>query len=170
MARNEKATLKMDVANMTVTLIPTNGQSRVYDAGALSGEIKDLLLLHGLNQKIRDGYAKPEADPVEVADRIWEGLLQGHWRVTGGERAESVTYFVRAFAEYKNRDVAAVQRLVNEIEASEDEKRIANLKMVRKSAPIVKIMARMRAEDAVARAKAVESRTAGVAEVADLDL
>ena len=62
----------------------------LYDS--LSEDMKRTVGIWGINHKVGDGFsaAKSVAEAVEMAQAVWQGLLDGEWtvRVTGGQLAE----------------------------------------------------------------------------------
>lgn len=85
MAKQSIAT--SDVVKGKLVFSFANGGGVEIDPSALSGEMKDQLVLHGLTQKIRDSFASAKGDAnfaQAQAEGVCEALLSGEWNRRGG--------------------------------------------------------------------------------------
>jgi hypothetical protein len=145
MAKQSIATTDLVKGKLVLTF--ANGGKVECDPSALSAEIKDQLVLHGLTQKLRDSFAgaKGDANYAQAqAEGVWEALIAGEWNRRGGG----------AFG--GNLLAEAVARL-KEIEVSEARERLAGLtddqrEALKKSPSVKKMILTIKAERANAAA------------------
>lgn len=151
--RTRRAMYKKDIEQMTLTQSVVGGrQSHVYAISALNPEIRARLTLHGLNQKLGDGHASKEVDVAAATDRIWDGLIAGHWS-TRGEGAERTTMFITAYANVTKTDIDLVRSRVNALSDSDNPDDAKKLKAFREHPSIVAEISRLQIEAARKRAQ-----------------
>jgi hypothetical protein len=144
------------VGEVTFTL--GNGLKLTAKAKAYSQEIRDLLVLHGMSQKIGDaaaGYSKDGdfAGAFAAMQNVQDNLLSGLWEARGG--VTGTADLVQAVASLKKIPIEAAQKAVD---ALDDEK----LKVVM-GKPVIKAeILRIKAERAKAVAKTVKDEDLGI--------
>ena len=61
-----------------------NGHTHQYDAANLDSDMRHLLMLHGMKQKLADsGNVGTEEEREFAIMGVWENLLDGNWTVRG---------------------------------------------------------------------------------------
>ena len=89
--------IKAMMGGQAVTFTSAAGQVLECDLGALNGDIRAMLQLHGLKQKVGDaaalGAGSSDADKVTAMTAVWEMLVAGDWskRGEGDGGGEAVT-------------------------------------------------------------------------------
>ena len=78
MAKKDDVKVTVDVDNMVIKF-NGYGAERTYDLTVLNDDIKQRLLCHGANQKLRDSYSGDRANWYEHTDDVWNALINGQW-------------------------------------------------------------------------------------------
>ena len=94
MAKKEDVKVTVDVDNMVIKF-NGYGVERTYDLTVLNDDIKQRLLCHGANQKLRDSYSGDRANWYEHTDDVWNALINGQWE----RKAESKLTKLQKLAE-----------------------------------------------------------------------
>ena len=138
------------------------------DYGRLDSEIQTMLGLHGLKQKLADGYAGPDTDISEVAD-IWDRLVEGEWD-SGRSGTGLPRFFAEAYASVKNVPVETVRPKINAILAGDDPDKLANLRQWAADPRVKAASEKIKAAKAAERAKAAvaAAKTAPAAALEDI--
>ena len=140
----------------------------VADYGRLDGEIQTMLGLHGLKQKLADGYAGPDTDISEVSD-IWDRLVEGDWD-SGRSGTGLPRFFAEAYASVRGVALETVRPRINAILAGDDPDKLANLRQWAADPRVKAASEKIKAQKAAERAKAaaVAAKTAPAAELEDI--
>lgn len=137
----------------------SDGTSISVETNTLPEEQRENLLMHGLEQKLRDSYSSAKGD-TEFAkgsvNKVLDNLQNNKWTASraSGEGSNKSLEIVQAIANIKGADVSAVQEIYD---GASDEQR-----NVWKAHPAIKaeILA-IRAKAAFARAEKAKGDTAG---------
>lgn len=134
------------------------------------GPVARHLVINGIHQKVGDSYADSagEGTPFDNASDMWGQLKAGTWaqRGGGGERS---SYLLRALCElydgkHKGFDKFTEEEIRDYLEGLSD----AEKKALPANAAVAPIIARMKAEDATAKATAAADAAKGKAPVSPL--
>lgn len=152
----KKSTIVADLflPKMTLTLSFSNGNEIIIDANALSPEIRDMALLHGLKQKLVDGAALPHNletgraatvdDKYNAVKKIADRLLSSDGKWNEGRAAGTVekgnvgNILIRAVMKMTGRDESYTRQW---LESKTKEQRAA----LKKNPKIVQIIAELSA-------------------------
>ena len=138
------------------------------DYGRLDPEIQTMLGLHGLKQKLADGYAGPDTDISEVAD-IWDRLVEGEWD-SGRSGTGLPRFFTEAYATVRGVAIETVRPRINAILAGDDPDKLANLRQWAADPRVKAASEKIKAAKAAERAKAaaVAAKSAPTAALEDI--
>lgn len=124
-------------AERRATLYTRDGTFRIFDANELADEIRDMLLVHGLKQKLADKFSGIDdpADYLPAAVSVWEALVAGTWNPGRTERGPD-PLLVQAIALITNQSEVAVRSKWETLSAAERKRLAANPKVLRKMAEL----------------------------------
>lgn len=176
MAKKAKiAVKKIDTESKSISFHFSDGYKLGIRLEDLSPEIRDMLALHGLSQKIGDSYAGSK-EAVEQgfasselvfakseAERVVVNLTAGLWAV----RESGPSRLAQAIAEALGRDISEIVEKLNEWKAGGDEGK-KNLKAVRANPKVKAVLARLDRE-ALERKEAGLEAAAGDADTEDVE-
>lgn len=140
------------------------GEASRFDMSELPDHIVRALAYHGLSQKLGDAFADADGDTEYARDAVaavWAMLKDGDWsrRAEGnGGSAARPTILAAALAEVTGRDIADV---VESLESKTKEE-VAGYK---KHPAVAAAMARIKAERAEERRKAMEAEAQDAPEI-----
>lgn len=143
----------------TVTFTLGNGLKLTAEAKKYSPEMRDLLVLHGMSQKIGDstaGYSKANdfAGAFAAMQQVQDNLLSGLWESRGGG-GQGTADLVQAVANLKKIKVEDAQTAVDAL----DDEQFKNVM----GKPAIKAeILRIKAERAKAVAKAAKDEDLGI--------
>lgn len=137
-----------------------NGKVVTIDSNALSTEIKNQLMLHGIAQKVGDSYAGVKGDfaaGISNAEEVVAQLMAGAWKGDReGDAKPRLAELAEAIARIKQVPLEAATKAV---EAGTDEQR----KSWRSNAKVKSVIAQIRAEKAAAALEAAGEQTLDIA-------
>lgn len=127
-----------------------DGSSVTIPRNALTAEVEERALFHGIKQKVADAAAIPrdtvtgrsanDADKIRAMRAVVERLLAGTWAVSGGGGVSSDKMFlIRAMAEYSGKSLEEAREFVEDKTKTQQTALMGNAK-------IKPIIDRMRAE------------------------
>ena len=145
---------KIDVVtgDVTFTVVDT-GKFLVVNASELSDDIRTRVLMHGLNAKVGDSAADPEADAFTQLVSTWDQLKAGTWNTRGGGGAARVTVLAEAMFATQNGDLT-LDEIVDRLEAMSKEQRRG---IPQKYAKVKASMEEIKAVRATAKSKAAKA-------------
>jgi hypothetical protein len=147
----------MDVALGTLTQAVDDIETRTFRPFAdLVDAINRQLTLHGLKQKLSDGYSQSADNAAEVAAATYAVLSDGNWYAPRGQSAERMTYFIQAVAELK---YAAIADMDDRLQTAKSFVNSLDEKMVDEFAKIPQVVDIINRLSAEALAKRNAART-----------
>ena len=111
-----------------------------------------LVLGHGLKQKLADAFAGPDADVSEAVD-MWEQLVDGDWD-SGRSGTGLPRFFAEAYAAVRGVAIETVRPRINAILSGDDLDKMANLRQWAADPRIRAAAEKIKAAKAAERAKA----------------
>ena len=113
--------IEIENGNVTFTVLAT-GKELVVNANELSEDIRNRILMHGLNAKVGDSAANPEVDAFAQLVSTWDQLKEGTWNTRGGGGAARVTVLAEAMFAVQNGDLS-LDAIVDQLDAMSKEQR-----------------------------------------------
>ncbi len=169
--KNALVTLTAD-DNGTLTFTVGNAGSFTIEPAALSEEVRNRALVHGIVQKISDAAAIAKADlptdPAEVAavkleamQSVASRLIEGEWSKRSGDGSGPVAGIIyRAFAEWVT-DMAAKKKAAapsdEKMRSVYDAKTRAEQLALRNIPAVAKIIERMKSERGASAVQTVDT-------------
>ena len=147
--------IDLETGNVTFTIVET-GKSLVVNASELSEEIRNRIVMHGLNAKVGDSAADPDADAHTQLASTWEQLKEGTWNTRGGGGAARVTVLAEAMFAVQNGDLT-LDAIVDLLEAMSKEQR---RDIPKKHAKVKSAMEEIKAKRATEKAKVAKKAAA----------
>ena len=149
--------IDVETGNVTFTVVET-GKVLVVNANDLSEDIRNRVLMHGLNAKVGDSAADPEGDAFDLLASTWNQLKDGTWNTRGsGGAGPRVTVLAEAMFATQNGELT-LDDIVDRLEAMSKEQR---RDIPSKYARVKSAMEEIKAKRATEKAKFAKKAAAG---------
>ena len=113
--------IDIETGNVTFTVVAT-GEALTVNASELSEEVRNRVVIHGLNAKVGDSAADPEVDAMAQLVSTWDQLKSGTWNVRGTGGGARVTVLAEAMFAAQSGDLT-LDEIVDKLEAMSKEQR-----------------------------------------------
>ena len=147
--------LDIETGNVTFTIVET-GKSLVVNASELSEEIRNRVILHGLNAKVGDSGGALGVDSLTQLNATWDQLKEGMWNTRGGGGAARVTVLAEAMFSAQKGDLS-LDNIVDQLDAMSKEQR---RDIPKKYAKVKSAMEEIKAKRATEKAKVAKKAAA----------
>ena len=155
--------IDVETGNVTFTVVGT-GEVLTVNANELSKEVQTRVMMHGLNAKVGDSAADPEANAMTQLISTWEQLKSGTWNVRGSGGAR-VTVLAEAMFEAQTGDLT-LDQIVDKLEAmSKEQRRDIPKKYAKVHAAMSEIKSKRATEKSKAATKAAKGDESNVDEL-----
>ena len=112
--------LDIETGNVTFTIVAT-GKTLVVNASELTDDIRNRVILHGLNAKVGDSGGSPDVDAFTQLVSTWDQLKSGTWN-TKGSAGPRVTVLAEAMHSVQNGDLT-LDEIVDQLNDMSKEQR-----------------------------------------------
>ena len=146
--------IDVDTGDVTFTIVET-GKTLVCNANELSDELQTRVKMHGINAKVGDSAADPEADAYAQLVSVWDQLKAGAWNVRGSA-GPRVTVLAEAMFSAQNGNLT-LDDVVDKLDAMSKEQR---RDIPKKYAKVKSAMEEIRAQRATEKSKAAKKAAA----------
>ena len=109
MAKKEDVKVTVDVDNMVIKF-NGYGMERTYDLTVLNNDIKQRLLCHGANQKLRDSYSGDRSNWYKHTDNVWDALTSGQWERKPENKLKKLEELANSGV-FTNKQIAVLKKL-----------------------------------------------------------
>ena len=146
--------LDIETGNVTFTIVET-GKTLVVNASELTDDIRNRVILHGLNAKVGDSGGSPGVDAFTQLVSTWDQLKSGTWN-TKGSSGPRVTVLAEAMHSVQNGDLT-LDAIVDQLNAMSKEQR---RDIPKKYAKVKSAMEEIKAKRATEKAKVAKKAAA----------